>query len=210
MGLRERKKEATRAALSWAAIRLIVERGYDRVLVEDIATAADVSPRTFNNYFGSKAEAVASRHLDRCLRMAGALRSRPAEEPLWDAITHAMLAQFEPGPEVTAHPVTEPDAWVAGLRLMMAVPAIQAETLRAAARAEEALATAVGERTGTDSHADIYPKLVAAAVMAANNVTTQLFVNQRGNRTDADIGPLLVDALRQIAAGLPPPGTASK
>lgn len=210
MGLRERKKEATRAALSWAAIRLIVERGYDRVLVEDIATAADVSPRTFNNYFGSKAEAVASRHLDRCLRMAGALRSRPAEEPLWEAITQAMLVQFEPGPEVTAHPVTEPDAWVAGLRLMMAVPAIQAETLRAAARAEEALAAAVGERTGTDSHADIYPKLVAAAVMAANNVTTQLFVNQRGNRTDADIGPLLVDALRQIAAGLPPPGTAAK
>ncbi len=210
VGLRERKKEATRAALSWAAIRLIVERGYDRVLVEDIANAADVSPRTFNNYFGSKAEAVASRHLDRCLRMAGSLRSRPAEEPLWEAITRAMLAQFEPGPEVTAHPVTEPDAWVAGLRLMMAVPAIQAETLRAAARAEEELATAVGERTGTDSRADIYPKLVAAAVMAANNVTTQVFVNQRGNRTDADIGPLLIDALRQIAAGLPPPGTASK
>src|SRR4029453_6006437 len=36
-GLREQKKLATRAALSWSAIRLIVERGYDKVLVEDIA-----------------------------------------------------------------------------------------------------------------------------------------------------------------------------
>jgi len=205
MGLRERKKEATRAALSWAAIRLIVERGYDRVLVEDIANEADVSPRTFNNYFGSKAEAVASRHLDRCLRFADALRSRPADEPLWDAITHAMLTQFEPGPEVTAHPVSEPVAWVAGLRLMMAVPAIQAETLRAAAGAEEAVAAAVAERTGTDPLTDIYPRLVAASVMAANNVTTQIFVNNRGGNADAEVGPLLVDALRQIAAGLPPP-----
>src|SRR3954453_21846218 len=99
MGLREEKKRETRAALSWAAIRLIVERGADNVLVEDIAAAAEVSPRTFNNYFSSKGEAVASRHLDRCLRMAGELRNRPASEPLWEALPQAVVAQLEPGPE---------------------------------------------------------------------------------------------------------------
>ena len=58
MGLRERKKAETRAALSWAAIRLTVERGFENVKVEDIAAAAGVSPRTFNNYFASKGEAI--------------------------------------------------------------------------------------------------------------------------------------------------------
>src|SRR5713226_7002153 len=62
MGLRERKKSETRAALSWAAVRLIVERGGENVLVEDIAAAAGVSPRTFSNYFSGKGEAVAARH----------------------------------------------------------------------------------------------------------------------------------------------------
>src|SRR3954447_13550877 len=64
-GLRERKKQQTREALSWAALRLAVERGYGNVLVEDIAAEAGVSPRTFNNYFAGKAEAIVWRHTRR-------------------------------------------------------------------------------------------------------------------------------------------------
>ncbi|MGX6606494.1 acyl-CoA-like ligand-binding transcription factor [Micromonosporaceae bacterium Da 78-11] len=203
MGLRERKKQATRTALSWAAIRLIVERGYDRVLVEDIAGAAGVSPRTFNNYFSGKAEAVASRHLDRCLRIAEALRGRPAGEPLWDAATQAVLAEFRPGPEIAAHPVADREAWRAGLQVMHEVPALQAEMLRASATAETAVAAAVGERTGTDPRTDLYPKLVAAAVLAATTVASQHFTRSPG--AVADMGALLTDALGQISAGLPPP-----
>jgi AcrR family transcriptional regulator len=204
MGLRERKKQETRTALSWAAIRLVVERGYDKVLVEDIANEAGVSARTFNNYFSGKAEAIASRHLDRCLRMADGLRNRPAGEPLWDSLTQAVLAEFEPGPEVGAHPMPDQEAWAAGLRLMLAVPAVQAETLRAAAGAEVAIASAVGDRTGADPVHDLYPKLVAGALTMVNNVVSQHFL-QAGDR-DVDMAALIVDALGQVAAGLPAPG----
>jgi len=200
VGLRERKKQETRAALSWAAIRLIVARGYDKVLVEDIATEAGVSPRTFNNYFGSKAEAVASRHLDRIHRMADALRERPAGEPLWDALPPAMIEQFRPGPEVTSQPRPDREEWVAGLRLMMAVPAIQAETLRAGAMAQSALAAAIGARTGTDPDNEMYPNLVAATVLAALEVANTGFM-----LTKQPLDGLIREALRQISAGLPPP-----
>ncbi len=81
MGLRERKKQETRIALSWAAIRLTVERGFDNVRVEDIAAEAGVSPRTFNNYFSSKGEAIVARHLDRARLIMQELRRRPASEP---------------------------------------------------------------------------------------------------------------------------------
>jgi AcrR family transcriptional regulator len=208
MGLRERKKAETRAALAWAAVRLIVERGYDKVLVEDIANEAGVSPRTFNNYFSSKAAAVASRHLDRSLRMADGLRARPAGEDLWTAITEAVVAETVPGPEVTSQPRPDRETWGAGLRQMVATPAIQAETLRAAAIAEQELAKAVGERVGIDPADDMYPGLVAATVTAAFNVASQRYAAARytgPGDLETSMRELLVEALTQVAAGLPVP-----
>jgi hypothetical protein len=57
-GLRERKKQATREALREAALLLALERGPDNVRVDDIADAAGVSPRTYNNYFSSREQAI--------------------------------------------------------------------------------------------------------------------------------------------------------
>src|SRR5580700_7578925 len=93
-GLRERKKVATRHALGVAAMRLAIDRGLDNVLVEDIAEAAGVSTRTFNNYFTSKHEAICALGFDRAMRIGSALRERPASEDLWTAIVHAVMSVY--------------------------------------------------------------------------------------------------------------------
>ncbi|WP_223359896.1 TetR family transcriptional regulator [Leifsonia sp. ZF2019] len=58
LGLRERKRIATRRAIQLAALTLTSERGYDGVTVDEISHAANVSPRTFFNYFPSKEAAI--------------------------------------------------------------------------------------------------------------------------------------------------------
>lgn len=200
VGLRERKKEQTRSALSWAAIRLAVERGLENVRVDDIAAEVGVSARTFNNYFSSKGEAIAARHLDRARRIEAELRARPQDEPLWDAITAAVLAPFATAPETGSRAADE--QWTAGVRLMVTEPGLQPELFRASAAGEDALAEAIAERTGTDAGRDLYPRLVAAAVGATIRTCTQQWL--RADRPGR-FPPLLRDALRQLAAGLPSP-----
>ena len=58
LGLRERKRLATRRAIQLAALRLVKSRGLDNVTIDDISRDADISPRTFFNYFPSKESAL--------------------------------------------------------------------------------------------------------------------------------------------------------
>src|SRR5204862_6974520 len=107
LGLRERKKLRTREDLGCAAMRLAAERGLENVRVEDIAAAAGVSPRTFNNYFSSRPAAICAVAGDRAKRVGLALLARPADQPLDVALTEAVLEQYLPGREPDKAPVQQ-------------------------------------------------------------------------------------------------------
>src|SRR5215470_4684048 len=155
-GLRQRKRRETCAALSLAAIRLCVERGgWENVTVDDIAAAANVSPRTFRNYFSTKAEAVAALHLERMLRIADELRARPADEQLWTAITNSVSAQFEP-PGQRRKELPDASPWIERIRFLFTEPAIQGEVLKASASAQSELAKAIAERIGVSRANELY------------------------------------------------------
>ena len=194
-GLRERKKRETREALSWAVIRLSVERGWDNVTVADVAAAANVSERTFRNYFANKAEAVAARHLDRMLRVADELRGRPADEPLWEAITSSVVSQFAGGQPQSKH-------WTDAVQLILTEPDVERGFVRAAETAQRELAAVVAERTGTDVAGELYPTLVAAAAGAA--ITTSMEYWLRAD-PPVSIEGLIREAFDRLRAGLPVP-----
>jgi AcrR family transcriptional regulator len=182
-GLRERKKVATREALCHAAVRLALSEGPENVRVPDIAAEAGVSPRTYNNYFSSVPEAICALAADRAKGLGDAVKNRPKQEPLADAITNAMLA---------ADPGTKTDREF--VRMIIYTPALRGEFFKAMMARENALAEAIAERVGSPS-TDLFPRLLAAAYCSASRVVTHRWLAD----DNADYDTLLREALDLIA-----------
>jgi AcrR family transcriptional regulator len=199
LGLRQRKRRETRATLSLAAIRLCMQRGWDNVTVDDIAEAANVSPRTLRNYFSTKAEAVAAGHLERMLRIADDLRARPANERLWTAIINSVAAQFE-SPGQKREKVQEAKRWMEQIRFVLTEPAIHGEALKASAVAQVELAKVIADRTGATSVNDLYPQVAAAVVTSVVGTVMDRWLR---DGPSGSIVPLMRKAFDLVAAGLP-------
>ena len=132
-------------ALSAAALRLALEHGPQNVRVDDIAEAAGVSPRTYNNYFSSREQAIiGALAAEPGARVAAALRKRPADEPLEHAVVGALIEQYSDD--------GEPDR--DALALITSAPALQAEFLDTIAAIEHPLAEAIAARTGADGQGE--------------------------------------------------------
>ena len=169
-GLRERKKQATREALRAAALRLAVERGPDQVRVEDIAEAAGVSPRTYNNYFASREQAIVSAvTADREARVAAAVAARPAGARLAEAVTEAVVEQY-----------TDTGERERELLLITTRAALYDAFLDAVAGIEPPLAAVLAERLGDEGGVDA-ARVLAASVAAAVRIALEGWLRPAGD-----------------------------
>ena len=158
-GLRERKKAQTRRALTAAAIRLSTERGSpDRVTVEEISEAADVSPRTFFNYFSSKEDAILGVDPERRTELRAELELRPADEAPVEALRAALLSTAE-GIDENA------ELWAQRLQLVREHPSLSAGYVASFADFERGMVEAMAARLGLDPDADLYPAIVVATAL---------------------------------------------
>ena len=91
-GRRERKRRQTRERIESAALKLFLERGFDATTIEDITEAADVSKRSFFDYFPSKEEVVAAWQDSFARELIDAVAAQPRDASLVVVIEAAVDA----------------------------------------------------------------------------------------------------------------------
>jgi AcrR family transcriptional regulator len=186
-GLRELKKQRTRAAIQQAALDLIVQQGYDATTCEQIAAAAEVSPATFFRYFPAKEDVVLTDDYDP--RLAAAVLARPARERPLTALRHALAET------VGGLPGAEMDVVRQRTALILSVPSLRARMHEQERAAREALAEAFATRADKDADS-LEVRAVAAAGAAAMAAGVEHWA-----RTGGALGDHLVAALAAVGEG---------
>ena len=168
-GLRERKKQATRAALRAAALRLALERGPENVRVDDIAKAAGVSPRTYNNYFSSREQAiVAAVTAERASQLVAAVAGSPADVSLGATVIDAVVGLY-----TDSH-----DHLRDALQMITTSPALRACYVETVTTIEEPLADALAERWPDMDR--LTARVLSACVGAAARVALEQWLRSAG------------------------------
>ncbi|WP_124271830.1 TetR family transcriptional regulator [Streptomyces sp. ADI96-02] len=185
VGLRERKKEATRQAVHEATLRLTVELGFDHVTVEAVADAAGISRRTFSNYFTNKEDALLHGEEQQIRALVGAVRDRPADEPAWPAL-RAAVARFS---ERVAPPERE---WAVRTRLAMRHPSLLARQLANHAAMERDLADAVAARPASGQ---VRPIVLAAGFLASLRIAMRMWIEEDLAREPAEVIDEILDEM---------------
>lgn len=156
LGLRDRKKQATRRALSAAALRLFEERGFDGTTVAEIAAAVEVSTKTFFAYFPTKADVMFVDPQARVDAAVGVITGRRPGEPMGDVLSRAAEQLLTPLPD------EDLERGLDRQRMILAIPAIEARAMHHLLAAQAQLANAL-----RDAYPEQLDAVSAAAVVGA-------------------------------------------
>ncbi|WP_228539977.1 TetR/AcrR family transcriptional regulator [Nocardia sp. XZ_19_385] len=162
-GLRARKKQQTRDKISHQATLLFLERGFDKVTIAEVATAADVAKMTVTNYFPRKEDLALDLGEVFVEQLAQTVREREPGEAALDALRRVYLA---------AAAEQSPVVGFSGLEFAKMIadsPALVARLREFHEEREAALARALAAETGAES-ADITPRVAAAQLGGVHRV----------------------------------------
>jgi AcrR family transcriptional regulator len=141
LGLRERKKQRTRAAIMDAALELFTTRGFEAVSTAEIARAAEVSEATLFNYFRTKEDLVYDRLEAFWTGLFDAVEQR-GEQGVVDAVESYILAG-----QLAKRTPEERERLVAIARMIATSPALRARERASYDHAAERLAGIIGRTT---------------------------------------------------------------
>ena len=190
IGLRERKKLKTRAAIQREAMRLFLERGFEATTIEDIAEAVEISPSTFFNYFPNKEDVVFEDELDPLI--LSAFDALPDETNPVRRLRMAMQTVF-------ARMTPEQDRMMRErMQLMAVTPELRGAMLSQFAGLVDQIAHLLGPRLDRDRDDFAVHNLAGAVLGVLLSALLAIVVNPK-----SDMFKIVDDALAHLEAGLP-------
>lgn len=171
----ERNKLQTRLSLVRAAIRLFRQHGYEATTVDDIASAAGCSRRTFFRYFGTKEDVLLLETREMLADFRAFVAVPVPGLTRWEQIRTATLAAIRR--------LTEPSSGIEELTIAswLNEPAIAKHFSAILAELERSVAIALAEERNVDPDLDLATQFMARATTAAFTAAIHVHVKTHGD-----------------------------
>lgn len=182
--LQARKRQLVQDAIWDAAIDLFGRKGYEETTVDEIVSAAGVSPRSFFRYFASKSDLMARGVLEYGEAIASAIDACPASWPLPRVFRHTVV---EVARDIAARPHTRKSIAV-GTKY----PAARAAELARLPEVQEQVARTYARRKGAGD--ELTPMLLAGLTVHVIGVALLSWAA----RSDRDIETTAARALGAV------------
>jgi AcrR family transcriptional regulator len=161
-GLRERRRTSTRREIVEAALDLFEKDGFDATTINDVAAAADVSPRTVFRHFATKEDLVFFGQSAETERLAALLAEAPkGGDPVDTLVAVTRTLVLTPGGTA--------EQLVRGRRLVERVPSLRAFKGTLMREIEDLIAAALAPPRASRSER-LRVRLLAAVHVAALDV----------------------------------------
>jgi mycofactocin system transcriptional regulator len=180
-----------RSRIEQAALDLFASKGFEQVIIDDVAAAAGISRRTFFRYFATKADAVWGDFSAHVARLERLLAATDPGQPVLASVCAAYV-------EVNDYAASELPMLRERMQLILSEPALLAHSQLRYADVDRVVAEHVARRTGA-APADLVPRLVAATTRAAATTAFELWLADE--RTP--LGEQLRASFAQLTHGFP-------
>jgi mycofactocin system transcriptional regulator len=190
---RGRPRGTTKRELELIALRLFTEQGFDDTTVEQIATTAGISGRTFFRYFPTKAEVLWYQFDDEVAALRAAFAMVTDEEPMMSAVRRVVVNANRYRAEDVAELRTR-------MQLVGAIPALAATAGAHYDAWERAVSAFAAQRLGEPEDA-LLPLAIGRTTLAAARAAFDAWLA----RADADLTVYLDEALAGLARGFAHP-----
>lgn len=186
----ERSRQSAYAEITSIAMRLFLDQGFEQTTIDQIASTAGISRRSFFRYFGTKEDIVLGDLASQGELVRDALEKVPHTVGPWEALRQALRAvdalEVEPG--VTLKIAT----------MMYGTPSLRARSIEKHLHWQSLLLPDIRRRLGlaADDASDPAPAAIIASAITCLDVAGELWVQGGGVGDLAELYDRAVAAVR--------------
>jgi AcrR family transcriptional regulator len=186
----QRSRRAAYAEITTVAMQLFLDQGFEQTTIDQIASTAGISRRSFFRYFGTKEDIVLGDLAQQGELVRDALEHVPPEIGPWEALREALHA-------VDALSI-EPGVTLKIAKMMYETPSLRSRSIEKHLHWQSLLLPDIRRRLGLtkDDEANPAPGAIVASAIACLDAAGEVWVNGGGQGDLAAIYDQAVAAVR--------------